>query len=210
MIKIASQPIKIKDKYRTLKRALIIVSIIILIVIILATPFFFNFINSSVIKSKEKAVLENPLKSIIVRNMNSRGQANIDAVIQEGIQGFNQDYINYMIIALGVNNLHKSFIGYGNPRLELITDGEVWSSEINNKFLLTKKAPADDPDLKIIISKQEAVKALLSPNMEEFMRQSVYNGNTKIEIIAGKIELGSKGYLAMYAQLTGEEIKVEE
>lgn len=200
-MKIVKQPVK--DKYRTLKRVLIILGIMIIIAMILTIVFFTDFFT----KPKNTIVLENPLKDIIIRNTDAQGQVNTDAVIQQGIQEFNINYINYLLAALGVNKLHKSLVGYGNPIVEFHLDNEVWSSEIIKGGLNTQKAPAQDLDLKIIISKQEAVLALLSPNIEQFMKDSVYNGNTKIEMIAGKVELGSKGYLAMYTQLTGEEVE---
>ena len=62
-------------------------------------------------------------------------------------------------------------------------------------------------DLKIIISKRESVETLLSSDIEQFMKDSVASGNTKIEIVAGNTELFSKGYLKMYKELTGGEVK---
>ncbi len=194
-----SQPVKIRDKYRTLK---IVFGIVIIIAIILAIAFFTGFFT----KPKNTVVLENPLKDIVIANTNSQGQVNVEAVIQQGISEFNENYINYLLAALGVNNLHKSLVGYGNPVVEFNIEGEKWSSEIINGGLYTQKNPADDPDLIISIPRQEAVLALLSPNIEQFMKDSVYNGNTQIEMVAGKVELGSKGYLKMYTDLTGEEV----
>ena len=53
------------------------------------------------------------------------------------------------------------------------------------------------------MSKEEAVKALLSSNIQEYLKDSVNNGNTQLEQISHKIELASKGYLKMYDTLTG-------
>lgn len=198
-----SGKIKIKDKHRKLKKSLKILAILTIIAIILAIAFFSGFFT----KPRNMITLENPLKDIVIRNTNAQGQVNIEAIIQEGITEFDQDYINYLLAALGVNSLHKSLVGYGNPVVEFSVEGETWSSEIDNGGLLTQKSPAQDPDLRILISRQEAVQALLSPNIEGFMKESVYNGNTQIELVSGKIELGSKGYLKMYTDLTGEEVE---
>jgi len=69
----------------------------------------------------------------------------------------------------------------------------------------TIKAGNDNKDLIIILSKEEAVRALLSQDIKQFLKDSVNNGDTKLEIVAGKVELASKGYLAMYKEITGKE-----
>jgi hypothetical protein len=104
------------------------------------------------------------------------------------------------LIALGVGNL-KSMIGCGNPVVELVLDNEIWSSELKDNALYTQKAPNEQKDLIIKMSKQEAVKAILSENIKEFMKSSVSNGNTGLEMISGKACLLAKGYLEMYEKL---------
>ena len=89
--------------------------------------------------------------------------------------------------------------------LELNLDGEIWSSEIIKGAPNTIKAGNDNKDLIIILSKEEAVRALLSQDIKQFLKDSVNNGDTKLEIVAGKVELASKGYLAMYKEITGKE-----
>jgi len=181
-----------------LKKFLIFAGIITLIAIVLTTAFLAGFFT----KPQTTITLENPLKNIVLANMNAQGQVNQEAVIEQGIQEFNQDYINYLLVALGVNNLH-SMMGYGNPIVEFQLEEETWSSEIDNGILKTQQAPATDPDLKITISKQESIKALLSPDIKQFMKDSVTSGNTQIKMITGKTELAAKGYLGMYNELIG-------
>ena len=113
---------------------------------------------------------------------------------------FNENYISYILLSLGVNNLH-SFPGFGNPIVELALDNEVWSSEIINGGLITIKALNENKDLRFVLSKEEAVKALLSQNIEQFMKDSVVSGRTRIEMIAVKPELLAKGYLDLYNAL---------
>jgi hypothetical protein len=59
------------------------------------------------------------------------------------------------------------------------------------------------------MSKQEAIMILISPNIKEYLKDSVNNGNTQLEQVSNKIELASKGYLKMYTALTGEVIDIE-
>ena len=102
--------------------------------------------------------------------------------------------------------MHKSIAGYGNPVIEMNLDGEVWNSEIKSREIYTLKGNSNEEDLIVFMSKEEAVNVLLSSDITEFMKNSVIEGNTKIEMVAGKIELGSKGYLEMYSKLTGESV----
>jgi len=177
-----------------------IVFILIILMIGLATSFIFF---KKPVKSSGNGggtVIENPMKQIVIKNTNSAGEINQQAVIDEGIKEFNSEYINYILLALGIGNLQKSII-FGNPVVELTLDSQVWSSEIKNNALYTVLGANDNSDLKITMSKQEAVKALLSSDIKQFMKDSVSNGNTKIEMIAGKPELLAKGYLDMYNKL---------
>ena len=174
-----------------------------MIIIILAGVYFFGWFSGS----GDKIVLENPLKNIVLSNTNAQGQVNYDAVVSEGVMNFNVDYINYIMAALGVGKLHKSLIGYGNPVIEMNLNDEVWNSELKDGGLYSLQGDSDDEDLRVIMTKEEAVKALLSPDIGEFMKTSVYNRNTQIEMVAGKVELGSKGYLSMYSELTGESVE---
>ncbi len=202
-----SQKVLIRDRRKWLKKILKVFGVLAVIGLILGVVFFSGFFIK---KPGKRIVLENPLKNIVFANTNEQGEVDYNAVVEQGILEFNVDYINYLLVALGVNNLHKSLIGYGNPKVELVLDDEVWSSEVVRGGLNTKKSEIDDEDLKIVLSKKEAVEALLVNNVQEFMINSVYEGGTRIEMIAGKIELGSKGYLGMYKDLTGEEIEIEE
>jgi len=201
-----NQRVLVRDKWRWLKKVLFVFLIVAVIILILGAMFFFGFFSK---KAGNEIVIENPLKDIVFANTDPvTGEVNRQAVVEQGIIEFNEEYINYLLVALGVGNLYKSMVGYGNPIVEFIIDEEVWSSELGGG-LNTVKAESSDEDLRIHISRKEAVEALLSPDIEGFMKQSVSNGNTRIEMVAGKVELASKGYLAMYKELTGEEVEGE-
>ncbi len=151
-------------------------------------------------KKEDRKVLENPLKKIILKNTDERGEINKEKVIQAGLEEFNEEYINYILLSSGVGSLHKSIIG-GNPAIELVIDGELWSSKIDDGFLITEQSQIDSEDFRITISKEEIVKALLSPNPQDYLRNSLNSGNIQAELVAGKVELLSKGYLDMYNKL---------
>tara|TARA_Y100000310_G_scaffold303082_1_gene341075 strand:- start:37 stop:642 length:606 start_codon:yes stop_codon:yes gene_type:complete len=199
-----SEKVKVKDKHRRAKKLSIKLLILLGIIIILAGAYFLGFFHSK----PPQITLEHPMKEIIFANTNEAGQVNKQAVIQQGISEFNEQYIIYLLVSLGVNNIHKSYVGYGNAEIDLIIDQETWSAIVSNGLSVSKQ-PSPDPDLKIRMSKQEAVKALLSSNIQEYLKDSVNNGNTQLEQVSNKIELASKGYLKMYTTLTEEVIDIE-
>ncbi len=193
-----------KEKPKSKRAFRIIIIILIVIFLILGIGAVF-FINQQSIENKQnlnQVVLENPMKKIVQGIVNQDEPATQETIIQEGIKEFNEDYINYILLSLGVGGLH-SFFGYGNPIVEMNLDNEIWSSEIIGGGLRTMKTGNNNKDLIIAISKEEAVKALLSPDIAQFIKDSVINGRTQLEMIAGKPELLSKGYLDMYKKLSG-------
>ena len=198
-----NEKVNIRDKHRRVKRLSIKFLILLGIIIILAGAYFLGFFHSK----PPQITLEHPMKEIIFANTNGAGQVNKQTVIQQGISEFNEQYIIYLLVALGVNNLHKSYVGYGNAEIDLIIDKETWSAIISNGLSVSKQ-PSPDPDLIIRMSKQEVVKALLSSNIQEYLKDSVNNGNTQLEQVSNKFELASKGYLKMYTTLTEEVINV--
>ncbi len=192
--------VNIRDKHRKLKKVLKVFIIVFAIVFVLLIAFLAGFFTNG----KIEIILENPLKDIVFANTNEKGEVDIAAVLAQGILEFDEDYINYILVALGVGYLHKSPL-FENPWIEFVLGDEVWSSEIIKGMPNSEKREIDNEDLRISISKQEAVRALLSSDIEQFMKDSVAGGRTGIEMIAGKAELFSKGYLKMYDELIGEE-----
>lgn len=178
--------------------------IIILLIVLLILVGFFIFFNKNK-NPGQTIVLENPLKQIVIENTKD-GIINQNAVIQQGIIKFNENYINFLLAALGISELQKSSLGYGNPKIELILDNEVWNSELGDVFI-TSRGNSNDPDLRIRMKKEEAVIALLTPDIKEYMKNLVQKGKIEIEMVAGKIELFSKGYLEMSKNL-GYEISI--
>ena len=205
-----NETVKIKDKHRVLKKiikiSIIIFSVLLLLLIIFAAGYLFKK------PTYVEVVLENPLKGIVEANTNLNGTIDTSAVIEQAIIEFNEDYINYLLVALGTGYLHNSIIG-GNPFLELVmTDdlgNEIWYSEIIEGIPNSFLGEIENEDLRITISKETAVRAILSEDVSQFMKDSSSKGEIGIEMIANKAELFAKGYLDMYNELTGEEISVE-
>ena len=188
-----------------------------LIVFVSYLAYLFLFSNGSEEKTiKASAIVVNPLDSIksqnqiLINRSNSSSQLNESnynetKVIEQGVRAFDETYINYILFGLGIDNLHGA-IGFGNPIIETVIDGEEWKSEIVGGTSNTQKGTGDEEDIRVILSKEEAVRSLLSEDIKIFMKNSVSKGNTKIEMVAGKVELFGKGYLQLYKDITGNEI----
>lgn len=186
-----------------IKVILIILICFIFLFIGFVSGYFYNEMMENSCAGSDENILGNPLNEIISSNTYD-GEVNGTAVVEQGIIDFNEDYLNYILVSFGINKLHKSFLGYGNPIIEINLDGEIWNCEIDRNSLKTNKESINNEDIQIIVSKQEAVEALSSPDISQFMKNSVASGNTKIEMIADKTELLSKGYFDMYDAISGK------
>jgi hypothetical protein len=196
----------------------ILIFLIILVLILIGSYFGYLFVKSSQKSTGVNAanvVVQNPMNSIKSNyiSTNSSGNANSQLrsnngslenddskIIEEGVREFNDSYINYILLGIGVDKLHSA-IGYGNPIILTIVNGEEWNSEIINSVPSTSKGSNANCDIRVILSKEEAVKAILSNDIKIFMKNSVSRGNTKIEMVAGNVELFGKGYLSLYNDL---------
>lgn len=177
-----------------------IIFLLILLVIVLAAIFFL-FYSKSPNSNKQEIILEHPLKNIVLANTNKVGIIDKEKVIQQGIMEFNEDYINYLSLSLGINDIHNSNLGYGNPKIKLILEDEIWSIEIKENILLTKKQDITDEDFLIKTTKKDIINILLSQNVKSSIENSLKSGDIKIEITAEKLELVSKGYLNIYNKI---------
>ena len=172
-----------------------ILLILALFVYYLVSNIFFNGKNSGPGKP-----LINPIEQIILNNTDLNGEVDKEKVINESILGFNEKYINYILLSLGVGKLHRSALTFANPVMELDA-GEIWSSELEKGALKTKKGSVDNPDVIFKMSKEEAIKALMAKDMKSFMKDSVISGRTSMKMVASKAILFSKGYLKLYEDL---------
>jgi hypothetical protein len=200
-----NEKVNIRDKQRIIKKTIKILLVISVIFFVLLATFLSGFLMR---KPNVKIYLENPIAGIVLKYTDEFGVTNKALVIEEGVMDFNEDYINYILVGLGVNYLHSAPL-FGNPVIEFNLEGEIWNSEIIRGAPQSKIGSINKKDLIITISKQEAVESLLCENIEDFMKNSVKKGNTKLDLVAGKTALFSKGYLDMYKKLTGEEISLE-
>ncbi|MGV8151444.1 MAG: hypothetical protein ACP5OG_00020 [Candidatus Nanoarchaeia archaeon] len=195
---------------------LVIAIFIVLGIIIFAIVSIFNSnnkISSSGSSDPQVGYKQTPLNSIILQHTgnvtyltnegkNQINESTRDSIIEEAVKSFNEEYVMYIMNALGTSNLHKSYLTLENPKINLdLGENEIWGIEIKSGEYSISKTSIEGQDLNIKMSREEAVKSILANDMKEFMKNSVGNGNTVIEPIANEAELYSKGYLEMYKEL---------
>ncbi|MEK6914493.1 MAG: hypothetical protein AABW83_02475 [Nanoarchaeota archaeon] len=174
---------------------------IILIIILIIAISLILYSKSKKENQKQEIILENPLKKIIINNTNEAKITNIEKIKEQALLDFNRKYIDYILLYLEIDELHKSNLGYGNPNIKFILDDESWNTEIANGILSTKKQQSNDEDMIIKTSRKEIINILLSENINLAIENSLKSKNIEIELVADKIELVSKGYLSMYNEL---------
>ncbi|MBR9705626.1 hypothetical protein GOV14_01190 [Candidatus Pacearchaeota archaeon] len=202
-----NEPVLIKNKWRVFKKVLKIFIIVLLVLIILIAAFLVGFFLKEA--GPTEILILNPMSDLILENTDSSGTVNEARVVELGVINFNASYIDYILIALGSGHLRKSPLTFENPKIEVVLDGEVWGSVIKKGTPNTGKGEISDEDLQILLSKEEAVRIILSKEPGEYMKDSVSNGRTEIELVAGKVTLFAKGYLEMYTALTGDEVDID-
>mgnify|MGYP001583629507 FL=1 len=167
----------VKKKNRKLKRIFVGLIVIIFLILIVAAFYWYDPINSNNTRLKENVV-------------NGRlEQANIQS-------------IEKILYSFGAGDLHKSYLGYGNPIVEVELDDEVWYLEVDKGKIITKKGDIDKEDLKIKMTKEELNNILSSLDIQKSMTDSIISGKTKAVQVAGKVELVSKGYLKLYKEIS--------
>lgn len=205
----------------------IFILVVLLVVILLFSYIIYLFFSTitkdgeNSTKSKSPIVITNPVNSIknsienklnnsevnSSNNLNETNSSedliiNESEIINQAVLNFNESYIDYILFGLGCEKLHSG-IGFGNPIIETVVDNEEFTSEIIDKIPRTAHANfVNNSDIKIKISKDIAIKSLLSNDIKLFIKDSVKNNNIEIEKVAGDVELFSKGYLDLYKELS--------
>ncbi len=119
---------------------------------------------------------------------------------EEAVVAFNISFVLYLLQSIGASELHTAPLNSDLPRIEVIVDNEAFGAEVENKRLRIWKGGAENEDIIIRTTKVEAVKMLRDRG---YVFTSFQNGDSGIELVAGKTTLFGKGYLNLYNKLTG-------
>lgn len=115
-------------------------------------------------------------------------------------------HVTYLLNEMGAYQLRNTPLSDEPSRIEVQVGSDVFTSEINDGKISTRRGKAEGADLRIITTKQEIVNSLTSLDIKEHLKNSVKNGKTQLELVAGYTTLFSKGYLSLYGDLTGKSL----
>jgi hypothetical protein len=168
---------------------IIILIVLILLVLVFGVAFYFYFIKSENINGGGRMLI-NPVKNL----------SNSEAVEQ-----FDEDFVLYLLYAIGANELKKSPISLKTPKIEIRVGDKIFSAEIIKGNIMVNEGGIEQEDIIIYTTTLEAVKMIRN---RSYIEQSFSSGKTGIELIAGKATLAAKGYLKIYTKLTGKSVNV--
>ena len=191
------------------KKLIIILISILVIALVLGAVFFVGVAFGGFLSPKQASMeYENPLLQIIVGLEEQGISVNETEIIEQAEIEFDYNYINYVLYAMSAWKLHNPPFSGDTPKLKVIVDDEIYYSEVVDTEINTYLDDIGEEDVEIIISKGEVIQAMLAEDMSVYMKESVAEGETKIDLIAGSLTLASKGYLQMYKDITGEELEI--
>ena len=192
-----------------IKRLVLVLVGIIVIGLVLGLVFFIGMAFGGFGTPKQATTeYENPIIQVI-QDLEQQGvEVNETQVIEKAEIEFDYNYINYVLFAMSAWKLHNPPLSSETPKIMVVVGEETYYSEVINTEISTYLEEVGEEDIVVTISKQEVIQAMLAEDMAEFMKQSVANRETQMELVAGSLTLASKGYLQMYKDITGEDFEV--
>jgi len=176
------------------KRATLIVLLIINVVLLIG---FFLFLAYYVFDSEDyTGAYEERI---------SRGEIlnpSLNLTDEEAAVNFDESFIYYLLVNIKAYNLHDS-ASKDSPKIELVIGNKTFNAVISGGEIRVSKGVVRGEDIRIVTSVSEAVKMVRDKN---YIEESFNLGLSRIELIAGKPTLFSKGYLKIYTELTGKSI----
>ena len=122
---------------------------------------------------------------------------------EQAIQEFDAGFVLYILYSIKAYNLHTSPFSSDKPKIEFNIDEEIYNAVVNSGEIIVGDGGIEEEDIVVITTKEEGVKMLQNKN---YIEESFQSGKSTFEIVAGKTELASKGYLEIYSTLTGKTI----
>jgi hypothetical protein len=122
---------------------------------------------------------------------------------EEAVKEFNEDFVYYLLYQMQFYNLRSNALTRDTPKILIYADEDIYSAEIDNGEIIIDKDKIDKPDVIIRTGKLEGVLMLQDSN---YIVESFNFGRSKMELVADKSILFSKGYLKIYSKLTGKGV----
>jgi len=175
------------------RRFLIISLVIFIIVLSLAIAVYSLFFSHS------KFDLQNPLEGITILFDSEKQNQSNQTIHIDDIE-ITPEFLSYLLNEVGAWKLHKNPTTFENPVINFRIDEQNFYSEITNK-IQTSEGSSEQADIEFVIPKKDLVQAIISETPAQVFKQSIQDGNTQINTLAGEAELFAKGYLSLYDEL---------
>lgn len=121
--------------------------------------------------------------------------------LEEAVKKFDESFVAYLLINIKAYNLHPPVFGSDIPKIKIYVGGQAYNAEVTEGRIKVGKGEIAEEDIIIWTSAEEAVKMVRDKN---YISESFKTGASKIELVAGKIELAMKGYISLYNEFTGK------
>jgi len=137
-----------------------------------------------------------------------RGSSNVtnpaaNLSIEEAVAQFNSGFIYYLLYSIKAYNLHNPLFSSDTPKIEIHVGADIYNAIIENGNIKVQNGEIANKDIIIVTTKEDAVKMMKDTT---YVQDSFRNGNSQIELVAGKTTLFMKGYLNLYSELTGKSM----
>lgn len=179
------------------KNSVIIALLLILIIISSALFFYFLYLPQNN-NTDVGQTLENPIGNPNLITINTI--TNITTVIID----INETHLAYVLDQIGAYKLHNPAFSSDTPRIQIELNNKVFKAEVISQKCNVKRGESQNPDIIIRTTDEEITNSLWSTNTRNYIKMSVQDGKTTLELKASQVKLLSKGYLGLYEEMTGK------
>lgn len=164
----------------------IIVLICVVALFVIAGAIYY-FVGGDSSSSSQGVTLKNPVSGL---------------TDSQAVQEFDESYVLYLLYLIDADELKSTPLSRETPKIEIRVGEEIFHAEILDGKIEIKKALMAEKDIIIFTKKEEIVKMLRDKN---YFVQSFESGNSRIEVLNGKVSLAAKGYLNLYEKISGKD-----
>ena len=171
------------------KRIKILAGVLIVFIVIIgiASYYFINGKNSNVQVNSNTG---NEVKKIL--------NPAEGLTLEEAVAKFDENFVYYLLYNIGASDLHSPPFSSAVPQIKFYINDDIYNAEIIDGQIKVNEGEIEGEDIIIRTTTEEAVKMVVDQN---YVANSFSNGLSSIELVAGKLELASKGYLKIYDRL---------
>ncbi len=173
-----------------------LITILVLVLLVSLATYILFF------QTGEKQEIINPLAGLNVlfeKNINNLTNDSIQEVYIEDIE-ITPEFLSYLLNEIGAWQLNSNPLTFEKPIINFKIDEDYFNSIIDGG-IETLTGSSEKADIQFNTNKEDLVRALLSDEPAELFKESLAEGKTEIQTIAGNTELFSKGYLKLYDEL---------